>query len=615
MTTRSCLDKLHRRGALLTMAAALAMSSILAGPALAQSNVASMQEGQYSLVDLSLYFGTGWYQIYQGEAGRPLNFKASIITGGRLDENIGRYFSIEEGLNFGWNQAQFLPVGFPQGDRALLKEHNTQANVLAVLNLTPRDHAIRPFFVFGPEATWFAPAATSSFTPAGIGIIAPSGNLKTSLSPGFVYGVGLKSDINRHLAVRIDLRGVYGEQPHFGITANPGPVGSIFVPSHGSSSGLEFTSGIVFRFGLHEPPPVVVAAPPPPAPRAIAHPTISAITGAHDVCPGDDLRLSVSSSGWLPDTTPSYQWYVNNTAASGGTGTSFSVPTGGGAGSRAVKVTASVGDATVTSNTVNVNIKNDAPPTIQFSVSPTTIAYGDKLPLAAQARGSECGNPVTVRYSASEGSISGTTFDSSGVSMDMNNRLNRQSKAVRLTATVTDAKNRTASAPATVNVTLTPQAKRLDDIVFQNNSARVNNCGKRLLLEELTPMLRNDPNAKVILIGHRDNGERVALKLDENRTLNAAAILSAGKGICPSLDLSRILVHYAGTDQSSDTRPALCGSSTTERSGQAVRDSDKRAQFRRVEVWIVPGGADMPAGTSGYTAAPERETKAKACPR
>ena len=128
-------------------------------------------------------------------------------------------------------------------------------------------------------------------------------------------------------------------------------------------------------------------------------------------------------------------------------------------------------------------------------------------------------------------------------------------------------------------------------------------------------MLRNDPNAKVILIGHRDNGERVSLKLDENRTLNAAAILSAGKGICPQLDLSRILVHYAGTDQTSETRPALCGSSTTERSGQAVRDSDKRAQFRRVEVWIVPGGADMPAGTAGFTAAPDRETKAKGCPR
>jgi len=35
-------------------------------------------------------------------------------------------------------------------------------------------------------------------------------------------------------------------------------------------------------------------------------------------------------------------------------------------------------------------------------------------------------------------------------------------------------------------------------VVFTNNNSRVNNCGKRLLLEELTPMLRNDPDAKVI---------------------------------------------------------------------------------------------------------------------
>jgi hypothetical protein len=131
----------------------------------------------------------------------------------------------------------------------------------------------------------------------------------------------------------------------------------------------------------------------------------------------------------------------------------------------------------------------------------------------------------------------------------------------------------------------------------------------------VTPDLRNDPGAKVILIGHRDNGERVALRLDDKRVLNAAAILSAGTGICPSLDLSRILIHSAGTDQASQTRPSLCGSSVTERSGQAVRENDQRAQFRRVEVWVVPSGAAMPEGTSGFGTAPERETKALRCPR
>ena len=323
----------------------------------------------------------------------------------------------------------------------------------------------------------------------------------------------------------------------------------------------------------------------------------------------------VTASGWLPEQTPTYQWMVNDRPVAGANSNSFVVPTADGSGVRSVKVMVSAPQSTKTSEAVNFNIKALTPPTIRFAVSPSTIAYGDKLPLAATATGSDCGGPAQIRYTASEGSISGTTYDSSGVSFDMNNRLRQQSKSVTLTATATDAKNQTARATAPVTVTLTPQAKRFDDIVFQTNSSRVNNCGKRILLEELTPILRNDPNAKVILIGHYDNNERKSAKLDDNRVLNAAAILSAGKGICPQLDLSRIFVNSAGTEQAAETRPALCGSSVTERSGAAVKDSDKRAQFRRVEIWVVPGGAEMPAGTSGFKTAPQKETMALACPK
>ncbi|HVW83072.1 MAG TPA: hypothetical protein VHB50_00245, partial [Bryobacteraceae bacterium] len=263
------------------------------------------------------------------------------------------------------------------------------------------------------------------------------------------------------------------------------------------------------------------------------------------------------------------------------------------------------------------NVKSLTPPTINFNVSPSTVPYGTKVNLAANATGSECGGPVTVRYSGD--GVTGNTFDSSALSFDMSNRLKQQSKTVTITATATDQKNQTASAPANVTVTLQAQARRLDDIVFPQNSARVNNCAKRLLLEELTPMLRSDPDAKVILIGHRDTTERgkAAAKLDEARVVNAAAVLSAGKGICPSLDLSRIKVNTVGTEQSSETRPALCGSSTNvrERGGQAIRANDKRAQYRRVEIWIVPGGADMPAGVSGLKDAPAKDIQAKGCPR
>jgi outer membrane protein OmpA-like peptidoglycan-associated protein len=315
--------------------------------------------------------------------------------------------------------------------------------------------------------------------------------------------------------------------------------------------------------------------------------------------------------------TATYAWSVNGQTVPGATGETFNLPTANASGNQAVTVTVAVGGVMKTSSPASIAIGALMPPTIQFSVSPAMIAYGDKLPLNATATASTCGMPVSISYTASEGSITGNTFDSTGVSFDLNNRLKEQSKTVTLTATATDSKNEMASATATVTVTLKPEARRLDDIVFQPRSSRVNNCGKRLLIDVLTPILRNDPDAKVILIGHRDMNEPDRLHLDEQRVLNAAAVLSAGKGICPSLDLSRVLVKWVGTDQASQTRPALCGSSTEvkERKGQAVRESDTRAQYRRVEIWVVPGGAEMPADITGLMPAPERDVKAKGCPR
>jgi hypothetical protein len=78
-----------------------------------------------------------------------------------------------------------------------------------------------------------------------------------------------------------------------------------------------------------------------------------------------------------------------------------------------------------------------------------------------------------------------------------------------------------------------------------------------------------------------------------------------------------VKVNWVGTDQTSATRPLFCGTSTDlrERSGQAVKATDARAQFRRVEVWIVPGGAAMPAGISGLQDVPAADVKKLGCPK
>jgi outer membrane protein OmpA-like peptidoglycan-associated protein len=495
--------------------------------------------------------------------------------------------------------------------------HNAALNLSGLAYFRKRESNVRPYVDFGAAAIWYTPTGALKSTVVGGTFVAPVNPLQTKLEPAMTYGVGLKFNANRFIGFRVEMRNYWSFQPHFGLPNAPAGFGTLYVPARGTASSIGIEAGVTLRLGYHAPPPPVVVAPPPPPPPPPPALTISSISGGADVCPGDNLTLRVTASGGPPSSTPTYQWTVNGQPAAGATSATFNVPTAGGSGTVSVGVTANSGGMTASASPVTIRYRTLGLPTVSVSAAPGTIPYGQTSQITGNANGSECGGPARITYSASEGSISGTTFNSNGVSFDMSNRLREQSKVVTITATATDQRNQTARATTNVTVTLTPEARRLDDIVFQPRSARVNNCGKRLLLEELTPMLRADPGAKVILIGHRDGNEAASLRLDEKRTLNAAAILSAGKGICPSLDLSRVYVHWVGTDQTDQTRPALCGSSANvrERSGQAIRESDTRAQYRRVEIWFVPSGADMPPGTSGYTTAPDRETKALGCPR
>jgi hypothetical protein len=52
-----------------------------------------------------------------------------------------------------------------------------------------------------------------------------------------------------------------------------------------------------------------------------------------------------------------------------------------------------------------------------------------------------------------------------------------------------------------------------------------------------------------------------------------------------------------------------------ERSGQAIRESDKNAEYRRVEVWIIPSGAQTPSELSGATPVPSAAVSKVGCPR
>jgi outer membrane protein OmpA-like peptidoglycan-associated protein len=280
--------------------------------------------------------------------------------------------------------------------------------------------------------------------------------------------------------------------------------------------------------------------------------------------------------------------------------------------------------------TLTITVDPYTPPTLACTANPTSLMLGDTSALHATATINACNGNLSYTWSASEGSISGTgadvTYNSSGVSVPPGG-----SKPVTATATATDAKTRSASCSVNLTVSakaappietpkvVTPTAQQLDDIVFAQDDARVNNCGKRTL-ERLYQQMSSDPDATIVLIGHVDPSEqanarrRNALQYDRMRVENTAAVLSAGSGTCQKLELSRVQVDWVGTDETDEFKTALCESSVVERARDKISASDARTKNRRVEVWVVPKGAQMPAGAKQLKPAPD-DVKKLGCPK
>jgi hypothetical protein len=216
-----------------------------------------------------------------------------------------------------------------------------------------------------------------------------------------------------------------------------------------------------------------------------------------------------------------------------------------------------------------------------------------------------------------------TQFDSSNVAFDAD-RSKPQSKTVTIACNATDAKGGTGSVnlPVVVNLPAELTARRFDDVVFSANNSRVNNCGKRILLEEVSRELAEHPDWDLVVVGHSVEGERSPKRgssLDRERVLNVVATLTAGTDTCGKVDVTRIKVAYAGTAQKSEPRPAFCGTSTrpatNERAGQAVAASDAKASGRRVEIYVVPKGGSLPNAADNYEIVPKDVVAPRGCPK
>jgi outer membrane protein OmpA-like peptidoglycan-associated protein len=367
-------------------------------------------------------------------------------------------------------------------------------------------------------------------------------------------------------------------------------------------NNFRYTAGFAFNFGGEKH-----VAPPPPAARQVPRSlTLQLTPSSTQVCPGETVTVNATIAGANPNELK-HVWYVNGQPISQGQSFSFGTE-GRQPGTYTISLALNGPNFNPAQAETKITVLQYTPPTGTVSANPAQIEYGDKAALSSNFQG-QCGKCAiqTPTYTASEGAINGNEFDSTGVQFSPNSST-EQHKTVTITANASDCtSNGTATTTVDVIKKATIAPVRLPDVLFNRNSSRVNNCGKRVLLEQLRAYVEKDPSGTVVLVGNQSPDETVS-GLDMKRVENAAAVITSGTGVCMSVPQSQVMVQANGANQSQvSLEPGFCSSS--------VRGTGSDEDMRRVAVWFVPSGGQMPAMVSNLQNAQTLNISGLGCPR
>jgi len=321
----------------------------------------------------------------------------------------------------------------------------------------------------------------------------------------------------------------------------------------GRQNNFRAGTGVVLRWGFPPPPP-----PPPSGP-----PTASCSANPASVYQGSNDPSAIHVTASSPASLPLNYSYTATGGTVEGTGPDARWNSSGLAvGTYTVTAKVDDGKGGTTSCTADIQVqeKPHHPPTISCSANPSSIAPGEKSTITSTASSPD-NLDLTYSYSATGGQVTGNgptaTFDSTGL----------QPGSYKVNCSVTDSRGDKADGQATVDVQQPPpppQATKVGECGYTKAGvARFDNLCKRVG-DDVALRLKNDPTAKVVIIGYADPKEPRAAKLAQSRA-----------------DLAKAYLGEKGID----------ASRSTTRTGQASTEKGTEKENRRVEFIFVPEGA------------------------
>jgi Outer membrane protein beta-barrel domain/Bacterial Ig domain len=400
-------------------------------------------------------------------------------------------------------------------------------------------------YLFGPRLNWrhfdhFVPFAEVMFGAARSGVQL-TGTAGTQSSFALAAGGGVDAMIMKNLAWRVF-------EADYLMTNFTGSL----VSPDGRQNNFRIGTGVVLRWGYPPAPPKPNH---PPVASCSASPTsvyqgTTEPVGIHVAATdadNDPLTFTFTATGGTVDGTgPDVRWNPSGLALG-----TYTIN---------VKVDDGRGGTATCAVDVVVNKRPNRPPVISCAPERNPILAGERVAINSTASDPD-GDPLTFSYSATGGQITGTgpvaQFDSTGLSAG----------SFTITCTADDGQGGRTSATTTVDVQQPappPQASKVGDCGYNKVGAgRFDNACKRVG-DDVALRLKNEPNAKVIIVGFADGREPKPEKLAQVRADGAKKYL-VEKGI----DASRI-----------ETR---VGTASTEKGSE--KDN------RRVDFIFVPEGA------------------------
>jgi len=164
------------------------------------------------------------------------------------------------------------------------------------------------------------------------------------------------------------------------------------------------------------------------------------------------------------------------------------------------------------------------PPSISCSASPATIRVGERSTITCDAASPD-NRPLTFTYTATRGQL--TPRDNRA----MLDTRDAGPGPISVQATVSDDRNLTAAASTDVNVEAlpaTPVARKLNELQFAHNSARVDNRAKAIL-DDVALQMQREPDSSLGLVSYTE--EKEADRLANQRSQNVSLYLTKEKGI------------------------------------------------------------------------------------